>query len=131
MKVVKMWGCPECNQVYKTQDELGRHILADHVQAVTGEYQCHVCDHPSTYYGQQLFAEHITENHTAPPHWNCPFCKQTTGHDDKQSVLDHVMRSHMCVQPIKQCGQCEELYMVDEEMVDHVLKQHCLPTLID
>ncbi|RZF46993.1 hypothetical protein LSTR_LSTR011856 [Laodelphax striatellus] len=125
---VKMWGCPLCGQVYESQDELGSHILADHVQAASPQYQCPLCDHLPTS-GPRL-AHHITDNHTAPPHWNCPLCEQ--GHDGKPSVLDHVVRSHVSVAAqTTQCPLCEKQYMTDEEMADHLLKRHSLPTLVD
>lgn len=69
-----MWGCPLCGQVYDGHDELGNHLLSDHVQAASPQYQCPLCDHAPTS-GSRL-ANHITDSHCGPPTWNCPLCDE-------------------------------------------------------
>lgn len=70
-----MWGCPLCGQVYEGQEEFSNHLLSDHVQAASPQYQCPLCDHAPTS-GSRL-ANHITDSHCGPPTWNCPLCDES------------------------------------------------------
>ncbi|XP_039299568.1 zinc finger protein 319-like [Nilaparvata lugens] len=75
---VKMWRCPLCGQIYVSQEELGIHVLAEHVQTASLQYQCPLCEHPPTS-GPRL-VHHITDNHASAPLWSCPLCDQGTLH---------------------------------------------------
>ncbi|XP_039275604.1 telomere zinc finger-associated protein-like [Nilaparvata lugens] len=124
---VKMWRCPLCGQIYVSQEELGIHVLAEHVQAASPQYQCPLCEHPPTS-GPRL-AHHITDNHASAPLWSCPLCDQ--GHENKSAMLEHVVRSHVSVAAqTTQCPLCEKQYMTDEEMADHLLKRHTAPSTV-
>lgn len=55
-----------------------------------------------------------------------------TGHEGKQTALDHVVRSHVSMAAqTTQCPLCEMQFITDEEMAQHLLDRHTTTHVVE
>ncbi len=105
--------CDKCNEKFKSNQELGKHLLREHLSQNGPQFKCEVC--AKAFYTKLDLKTHVTITH-GEALYKCDLCSHVSKY--KGHMNEHVRFVHLKEKPFK-CKQCPKEFSKKKSLSEH------------